>query len=133
MHPAIIIIIVIIIGGGDGGHRRNSSSSKYIRTAKPLLSEPFRAINTKNTNKIYVLIIPSTTAEGASIYRTDMTLPSPHFPTTSNLRRSESETVVYGNQCFSIRLERNDFTELILTELGSMPVSLYFYVFTFFL
>jgi len=54
-----------------------------------------------------------------------MTLPSPHFPTTSNLRRSETETVVYGNQRFSIRLERNDFIELILMELGSIPDSLF--------
>jgi hypothetical protein len=59
-------------------------------------SEPFHEINTKNTNKIYILTIPSTTAECASIYRPDMTLPSPHFPTTSDLRRSETETVGTG-------------------------------------
>jgi len=110
----MVVIVVVIVVAVKVVEQRNHCSS-----------EPFLAINTKNTNKLYILIIPSTTAEGASIYRPDMTLPSPHFPTTSNLRRSETETVVYGNQRFSICLERNDFTELILTELGSIPVSLF--------
>ena len=137
----VVVVVVVGGGGGDGddgggdsGHRRRLIvvAVKVAEQRNHSSSERFRAINTKNTNKIYILIIPSTTAEGASIYRPDMTIPSPHFPTTSNLRRSETETVVYGNQLFSICLERNDFNELILTEHGSICLT-FFSVFTFFL
>jgi hypothetical protein len=113
----VIVLVVVVIVVVKLAEQQSHCSSKL-----------FRAINAKNTNRICNLIIPSTRAKVASIYRPDMTLPSPHFPTNSNLRRSKTETVVYGYQRSSTRLERNDFTELILTELGSIYVSRLFFL-----